>query len=99
MTRAPSIFDWVLSSCWQLLALIALVVVLGTGSLFRKDLVAETYFNESVQGLEVGSKVLFRGVMVGNITKLSFTYVKYQQDSPPNQRTPTCWCSSWFDPS
>ena len=49
---------------------------------------AETYFNESVQGLEVGSKVLFRGVMVGNITKLSFTYVNYQQDMPPNKRRP-----------
>src|SRR5690242_9928034 len=71
-----------------LLALIALVIVLGAGSLFRKDLVAETYFNESVQGLDVGSKVLFRGVLVGNLTKLSFTYVKYERDRPPNQRKP-----------
>jgi len=69
-------------------ALVALVVVLGTGSLFRKDIVAETYFNESVQGLDVGSKVLFRGVLVGNLTKLSFTYVKYERDRPPNQRKP-----------
>jgi phospholipid/cholesterol/gamma-HCH transport system ATP-binding protein len=69
-------------------ALISLVVVLGTGSLFRKDIVAETYFNESVQGLDVGSKVLFRGVLVGNLTKLSFTYVKYERDRPPNQRKP-----------
>jgi ABC-type transporter Mla subunit MlaD len=69
-------------------ALIALVVVLGTGSLFRKDIVAETYFNESVQGLDVGSKVLFRGVLVGSLTRLSFTYVKYERDKQPNQRKP-----------
>ena len=47
-------------------ALVALVIVLGAGTLFRKQLVLESYFNESVQGLEVGSKVLFRGVVVGS---------------------------------
>lgn len=67
-------------------AIIALAVVLGAGALFRKDLVLESYFNESVQGVDVGSKVLFRGVMVGNVTRLSFTYVKYQQDRPPTER-------------
>src|SRR5918912_1533840 len=69
-------------------ALVTLVIVLGTSSLFRNDLVAETYFNESVQGLEVGSKVLFRGVRVGNLTKMSFTYMKYERDKPANQRKP-----------
>ena len=69
-------------------ALVALVIVLGTGSLLRKDLVAETYFNESVQGLDVGAKVLFRGVLVDSLTKLSFTYVKYERDKAPNQRKP-----------
>jgi len=34
-------------------ALIALVIVLGAGSLFRKQIVLESYFDESVQGLEV----------------------------------------------
>lgn len=69
-------------------ALVALVVIVGTGSLLRNDLHAETYFNESVQGLDVGSKVLFRGVLVGNLTRLSFTYVKYERDKPPSQRKP-----------
>jgi ABC-type transporter Mla subunit MlaD len=69
-------------------ALVALAVVLGTGSLFQKNITAESYFNESVQGLEVGSKVLFRGVMVGNITRLTFTYVKYEQERSPGERKP-----------
>lgn len=68
-------------------ALVALAVVLGTGSLLRRNVALETYFNESVQGVEVGSKVLFRGVLVGNITRLTFTYVKYQLDRPPEQRS------------
>jgi len=67
-------------------AFVALAVVLGAGSLFRKDLVLESYFDESVQGVDVGSKVLFRGVMVGNVTRLTFTYVKYQLDRPPSKR-------------
>jgi phospholipid/cholesterol/gamma-HCH transport system substrate-binding protein len=71
-----------------LAAIIALVVVLGSGSLFRKQITLETYFNESVQGLEVGSKVMFRGVMVGNVTRITFTYVKYELDRPPGQRKP-----------
>ncbi len=71
-----------------LAAIIALVVVLGSGSLFRKLITLETYFNESVQGLEVGSKVMFRGVKIGNVTRVTFTYVKYELDRPPGQRKP-----------
>jgi len=69
-------------------AIIALVLVLGSGTLFRKQMTLETYFNESVQGLEVGSKVMFRGVLVGNVSKVTFTYAKYELDRPPGQRKP-----------
>jgi hypothetical protein len=69
-------------------ATIALVLVLGAGSLFRKQIMMESYFNESVQGLEVGSKVMFRGVMVGNVTLITFTYAEYEQDRPLGQRRP-----------
>ena len=71
-----------------LAALIALALVLGAGSLFRKQITVETYFNESVQGLEVGSKVMFRGVMIGSVSRVTFTYVKYELDRPPGQRKP-----------
>ncbi len=46
----------------------------------------ETYFNESVQGLDIGSKMKYRGVVIGEVTRISFTYVKYEQDKPMNQR-------------
>ena len=42
----------------------------------------ETYFNESVQGLDIGSKLKYRGVIIGEVTRISFTYTKYQQDLP-----------------
>jgi len=71
-----------------LAAIIALILVLGAGTFFRKQIVMETYFNESVQGLEVGSKVLFRGVLVGSVTHVNFTYTEYEQDRPLPQRKP-----------
>ena len=38
------------------------VVVLGGGALFRRTVIFETYLQESVQGLDIGSPVRYRGV-------------------------------------
>ena len=73
--------------------------MLGAGTLFRKQLVLETYFNESVQGLEVGSKVMFRGVMVGNVSRLTFTYAVSAGPAGEAAQAATCWCSSSSSPS
>lgn len=47
----------------------AFVLLLGLGAraLKRDSMKFETYFNESVQGLEVGSPVKYRGVTIGTI--------------------------------
>src|SRR5512141_2875816 len=63
-----------------------LLVVIGSGRWFQPRITSETYFNESVQGLDIGSKVKYRGVVIGEVTKISFTYVKYQQDKPMSER-------------
>src|SRR6266536_1709719 len=63
-------------------ALVLLLVILGSGKWFQSKTVVETYFDESVQGLDVGSKVKYRGVNVGEVTKIGFTYNKYEQDKP-----------------
>ena len=69
-----------------------LLVVIGSGRWFQPKLTIETYFNESVQGLDIGSKVKYRGVVIGEVTQISFTYVKYQQDRPMQRaRCATCW--------
>jgi hypothetical protein len=66
--------------------LIFLLVLLGAGRLFQSKIIMETYFNESVQGLELGSKVKYRGVIVGEVRTIGFTYTRYQQDIPMADR-------------
>ncbi|HEY7216822.1 MAG TPA: MlaD family protein [Candidatus Binatia bacterium] len=53
------------------------VVVLGVGTVFQKKALVETYIDESVQGLDVGSPVKFRGVPVGRVEQISLTSAEY----------------------
>src|SRR6266581_5742914 len=53
------------------------VVVLGAGAIFQKKSIVETYIDESVQGLDVGSPVKFRGVPVGRVEQISLTSAEY----------------------
>ena len=66
---------------------VLLLVVIGSGRWFAPKLTIETYFNESVQGLEVGSKLKYRGVAIGEVTRIGFTYNRYQLDKPMTQRS------------
>src|SRR5688572_4649501 len=56
---------------------ICAVLVLGAGRLFQKKIIIETYLEQSVQGVEVGSKAKYRGVPIGNIKRISFTRNHY----------------------
>ncbi len=49
---------------------LTLLVALGAESLQKESVVYSTYFDESVQGLEVGSPVKFRGVTIGNVSAI-----------------------------
>ena len=53
------------------------VVVLGVGTLLQKKVIIETYIDESVQGLDVGSPVKFRGVLVGKVEQITLTSAEY----------------------
>ncbi len=63
-----------------------LLIVIGSGRWFQPRITIETYFNESVQGLDIGSKVKYRGVVIGEVTRISFTYTRYQQEKPMSER-------------
>src|SRR5580765_6901473 len=65
---------------------IIVLIIIGSGRWFQKRVTIETYFNESVQGLDIGSKLKYRGVSIGEVTRIGFTYNKYQLDRPISQR-------------
>ncbi|MBE9609950.1 MlaD family protein [Chitinilyticum piscinae] len=69
-----------------LLALGALVLVIGGKQLGSNAVLLESYFDESVQGIDIGSKVKYRGVVVGEVTSLGFSNERYQQALPLQQR-------------
>jgi phospholipid/cholesterol/gamma-HCH transport system substrate-binding protein len=54
------------------------IVALGVGTIFQKEVVVETYIDESVQGLDIGSPVKFRGVQIGKVEQITLTNVEYQ---------------------
>ncbi|MBN1276012.1 MAG: MCE family protein [Deltaproteobacteria bacterium] len=51
---------------------VLVVIFLGAGNYFRETLLMETYVDESVNGLEVGSPIKFRGVKVGSVSRIDF---------------------------
>lgn len=53
------------------------VVVLGVGTILQKTVWLETYIDESVQGLDIGSPVKFRGVPIGKVEQIRLTSVEY----------------------
>ncbi len=57
------------------------IVVLGGGRLLERPVRFETYFDESVQGLEIGSPVKQRGVQIGRVAAIDVVDEIYRFDS------------------
>jgi len=57
--------------------LILALIAFGLGSLRKDKVMLETYFNESVQGIDVGSPLKFKGVKIGSIERVRFVFNKY----------------------
>lgn len=53
------------------------ILWLGASALFEKKVFVETYLDESVQGLEVGSPVKLRGVQIGSVESIEMALEVY----------------------
>ncbi len=61
------------------------VIALGSGKFFQHTEVIETSTRESVDGLQIGSPVKYRGVPIGEIASISFADRDYPEaDKEPN---------------
>ena len=64
---------------------ILFLVFLGVSNLFQTTELAETYFDESVQGLNIGSAVKYRGVTVGKVTAIGMVNQLYNSEEHMRQ--------------
>ena len=49
----------------------AMLIAFGAGKFFKTETLAETYFDESVQGLDIGSEVKYKGVKIGTVKSIT----------------------------
>lgn len=49
----------------------AMLIAFGAGQFLKTETLAETYFNESVQGLNIGSEVKYKGVKIGAVKSIT----------------------------
>lgn len=67
-------------------AILGLILVFGTGQIFKKTIMVETYIEQSVTGLDVGAPVRFRGVKLGQVTLIGLSGNLYESNKPLAER-------------
>jgi phospholipid/cholesterol/gamma-HCH transport system substrate-binding protein/paraquat-inducible protein B len=78
MSTKPSYFKVGLFVIVAALLILAAIMVFGAGILTQQRIYFETYFDESISGLKVGSPVEFRGVRIGQVEEIAFVRDKYE---------------------
>lgn len=81
MSAKPNYFRIGLFIVVALLVLAGGLVIFGAGQIFRERIYIETYVNGTVQGVEVGTPVKFRGVQIGQVKTINFTFNEYGSPS------------------
>jgi phospholipid/cholesterol/gamma-HCH transport system substrate-binding protein len=59
----------------------AFLIAFGAGKFFKKETLGETCFDESVQGLDIGSEVKYKGVKIGTVKTITTPAKLYNAQS------------------
>jgi phospholipid/cholesterol/gamma-HCH transport system substrate-binding protein/paraquat-inducible protein B len=78
MSQKPNYFKIGLFVVLALLILAGAIIFFGGGKFFEEKVIVETYFDQSVQGLSVGSSLEFQGVQIGNVSYIGFVFNEYK---------------------
>jgi ABC-type transporter Mla subunit MlaD len=70
----------------SLCILLAGLLLLGGRTWFQQTFMFETYFDQSVAGLDVGAPVRFRGVPLGHVSEILTSAATYEQSVPLEKR-------------
>lgn len=66
--------------------LLAVILIFGSGQIFKKSFYVETYIKQSVTGLDAGASVRFRGVKIGQVAMIGLSGDMYERDLPFHDR-------------
>ena len=71
--------------CAAILLAVVAVVLMGSGPMHKRELLFETFVEETVQGVSEGSALKYRGIPVGSVKSISFaTYDYTDEDVRPD---------------
>jgi paraquat-inducible protein B len=77
MTGQPNYFKIGMFVIAAFLLLAAALIYLGADRMMRPKVFLETYVDGTVQGVDIGSPVKFRGVQIGRISRIDFVFNEY----------------------
>lgn len=77
MSAKPDFFRIGLFVSGGIALLVFVLLAFGGGQMFLPKIEVETYVKGSVQGVDVGTPVKFRGVLIGKVTKINFAFTEY----------------------
>jgi ABC-type transporter Mla subunit MlaD len=66
--------------------LAAALIFFGAGRILQPKVYLETYVDGTVQGIDIGSPVKFRGVQIGRISRIDFVFNQYGAEPGGNER-------------
>jgi phospholipid/cholesterol/gamma-HCH transport system substrate-binding protein len=67
-------------------ALLSIILIFGSGQIFKQSFMVETYVKQSVTGLDAGAAVRFRGVKIGQVSSINLSGDVYEREVPMPER-------------